>query len=219
MEYVHLLLIGIFISTVHTSSSFQSTIPSGTPAGSVGSVGSDGRGTPPPPPEDVKGNENPQDIGFKGPMGRWVKDECVYVKKIAPKQITLPHVPCDGCWPYVCRNYSPGYGATTTPMFYLDVEPYSGHMFRNILKETVEHCCWEKGITPKIEFEQASNLSSIIGKNLGLKIEGINYNERSKGDQLAHFIFPVLGNQKSEKLHGHFFHSDIRSSGCFLHHT
>ena len=196
-----------------------------TPARSVGSVGSDGSDgcggsdgpppPPPPPPEEAKGNDNLQDTGLKGPLGRWRKEECVYVKRIAPQENIVDDVPCDKCWPYVCRKYVTGYGATTTPMFYLDVEPYSGDMFRTILKETVEHCCWEQGVAPKIEFEQASNLSSIIGKNLELRIEGINYIERSMGDQFAHFIFPVLGNRKSEKLHGHFFIPIFNPPGAF----
>ena len=157
------------------------------------------------------------------------KEECVFVKKIKPYRPINPN-------PF-SRLVSPC--QTSFSAHHVDMEPYSGEMFRTILKETVEHCCWMRSIAPNMTFKRVSNLTSIIQDNLKQDTTQVfkrnttqvfNRNTTqvfkrriprgsqwslNKVDQSAHFIFPVLGLKKSTKVHGHFFIPLLNPPGAF----
>ena len=133
---------------------------------------------------------------------RWKKEECVHVKKIKPEGEFGRS--CWKCWPDFCKDLY--------YMYYLDMEPYSGPMFRTILRETVQHCCWDKFIKPEVDFKPATNLSYLIEENLKKKITG---QSPRIGDDFAHFIFPVIGYRNFERMHGHYFVPLLEPPGCF----
>ena len=117
------------------------------------------------------------------------KKECVFVKKIKPlfyasdrSPFFLPLSPMTMSPPKIClQKFS---------MYFIDMEPYSGPMFRHLLNETVGKCCWELNEDPVLDFVPASSLSSILQQNLR---EKIIETDMRQGDQVAHFIFPILG--------------------------